>query len=674
MSTHNYPRRSSVVFDLNGGGPRYDTTPTTSDRAESGGHSERPASFSHAQYSSTYTPESPGYLPNQFSPSPRVRRKSFHSAAGVINAGTASNTRTTFTGPHGEFYVNNNVNSGGYQSYVVEQAEPAEVKLPIEVDYNKLLAAKRNRRTELRSVEIDADAEIELEGMIGTMRVQKCDKHYYPVNSLENRYCNTKALTSYRDEPLIHNSSRGGLSVTAPSVTTDRPQRYDPRRLQDFFECETSIQALLELRKEPLRFVRDVPSYAMLDIMGCLVKYEEDLARVERSEACTDKFDKETCERVFREEVTVQMCIDYIENAPYLRKRNLSYLIAAKEMYNENVEVIDRIQAAKPPDAELSAQYLDVYPKQEKIFYSMETLQIMCWLRTLWFLRTMTVEHAVNVDSFLQCHAEHLNKLGRMTEIRDESIWEVLRNSFNNLVDPNADSPTARTDLKEAAKKSADDDTESDLDDQHPEAKWPPKWIQKPNTSFPPYAYHDHLAQGLMGDWKQYTVIGELLKLSCHDLQLVFENLAYCDTMPFWKTRVVLQFFAAKDGYWDEMQTLNRNLNSCTPFAKESVFKSPDAPEDDTEIDPKPGFGDNNFVDLSYYQMLGIPKTAIDTDIQKAYRKKAKEYHPDKMKENDDQLQWNDQDCVMKFINEARDVLLDEQARQFYDHFGKKRH
>ena len=53
-----------------------------------------------------------------------------------------------------------------------------------------------------------------------------------------------------------------------------------------------------------------------------------------------------------------------------------------------------------------------------------------------------------------------------------------------------------------------------------------------------------------------------------------------------------------------------------------------------------------------YYEVLGIDKSASADDIKKAYRKKAKEFHPD--------LHPGDKECEQKFkeVNEAYEVLL----------------
>ncbi|MCQ2772613.1 MAG: molecular chaperone DnaJ [Bacilli bacterium] len=64
-----------------------------------------------------------------------------------------------------------------------------------------------------------------------------------------------------------------------------------------------------------------------------------------------------------------------------------------------------------------------------------------------------------------------------------------------------------------------------------------------------------------------------------------------------------------------------------------------------------------------YYEILGLSKGATADEIKSAYRKLAKQYHPDINK---------DPDAPKKFeeIQEAYDVLKDDQKRQQYDQFG----
>ncbi len=66
-----------------------------------------------------------------------------------------------------------------------------------------------------------------------------------------------------------------------------------------------------------------------------------------------------------------------------------------------------------------------------------------------------------------------------------------------------------------------------------------------------------------------------------------------------------------------------------------------------------------------YYKILGIPKTASEEDIKKAYRKLARKLHPD--------LNPNDKEANRKFqqINEANEVLSDPEKKKKYDQYGE---
>lgn len=68
---------------------------------------------------------------------------------------------------------------------------------------------------------------------------------------------------------------------------------------------------------------------------------------------------------------------------------------------------------------------------------------------------------------------------------------------------------------------------------------------------------------------------------------------------------------------------------------------------------------------IDYYKILGLEKTASTEQIKKAYRKLARQYHPD--------LNPNDKEANRKFqqINEANEVLSDPEKRKKYDQYGQ---
>ena len=65
-----------------------------------------------------------------------------------------------------------------------------------------------------------------------------------------------------------------------------------------------------------------------------------------------------------------------------------------------------------------------------------------------------------------------------------------------------------------------------------------------------------------------------------------------------------------------------------------------------------------------FYEVMGVPKNATEDEIKKAYRKLAKKYHPD--------LNPGDKEAEAKFkeVNEAYEVLSDDDKRAKYDQYG----
>ena len=68
----------------------------------------------------------------------------------------------------------------------------------------------------------------------------------------------------------------------------------------------------------------------------------------------------------------------------------------------------------------------------------------------------------------------------------------------------------------------------------------------------------------------------------------------------------------------------------------------------------------------NYYEILGVPENASDSEIKTAFRRKMKEYHPDKHSASD--FGWIKEEAarMTKLVQEAYQVLSDPQKRKSY--------
>ncbi|MCD8339066.1 MAG: DnaJ domain-containing protein, partial [Burkholderiales bacterium] len=66
-----------------------------------------------------------------------------------------------------------------------------------------------------------------------------------------------------------------------------------------------------------------------------------------------------------------------------------------------------------------------------------------------------------------------------------------------------------------------------------------------------------------------------------------------------------------------------------------------------------------------YYKILGVDRSASESEIKKAFRKLAQKYHPDISKEKDAETKFKD-------VNEAYQTLSDPEKKAAYDNLGQR--
>jgi DnaJ-class molecular chaperone len=106
--------------------------------------------------------------------------------------------------------------------------------------------------------------------------------------------------------------------------------------------------------------------------------------------------------------------------------------------------------------------------------------------------------------------------------------------------------------------------------------------------------------------------------------------------------------------------TADNNVNKDESTTKQENASSAQQEEEEKQTDP---FLEDLINQEDYYIILGVSKTATDSQIKKAYRKRAVQTHPDKT--------GGDRRAFDK-VSEAYSILSDETKRQVYSRFGKR--
>ncbi|XP_048005498.1 dnaJ homolog subfamily C member 11 [Leguminivora glycinivorella] len=80
--------------------------------------------------------------------------------------------------------------------------------------------------------------------------------------------------------------------------------------------------------------------------------------------------------------------------------------------------------------------------------------------------------------------------------------------------------------------------------------------------------------------------------------------------------------------------------------------------------------GDSILMEENYYQLLNVSKTASPEEINSAYRRFSRMFHPDKHSTDPNKQKWAEQ--IFNKVKEAYEVLSDNHKRAIYDTLGKR--